>query len=271
MRKTRILKSVLAVSAAAMISVTAVGSYNDSYATREEYVSQLTEIEKEQSAVNSKISDADSELKRERNKLDSINKDYAVVREHIRVAEDEINKLEKQIADTDAKMTELQSNIEKKTKQIKSETSDFMQRIRAMYIAGGSDTYMSVLTDSSDFYDVLMRLELMKRVADHDNEQLDKLVEQKKDLEKLEKDYKAQQDELNETCLKFTDKLNNLNEQKSKLAQMESQQGKTINQLESQKQTLVQRSNELEQKHSEISSKADTTTTTTTTTTTRAA
>ena len=88
MRKKKVLKSVLAVGAAAIISVTAVGSYNDSFATREEYVSQLTEIEKEQSEVNSKISDADSNIKREKTKLESINKDYATVREHIKTAQE---------------------------------------------------------------------------------------------------------------------------------------------------------------------------------------
>ena len=80
MRKKKVLKSVLAMSAAAIISVSAVSSYNGGYATKESYMTQLSEIEKEQSEVNSKLSSADSELEREKNNLASIDKDYADVR-----------------------------------------------------------------------------------------------------------------------------------------------------------------------------------------------
>ena len=268
MRKKKVLKSVLAMSAAAIISVSAVSSYNGGYATKESYMTQLSEIEKEQSEVNSKLSSADSELEREKNNLASIDKDYADVRSRIEKAQAESQDLEKRIAETDKKMTEIQDEITTKTAQIKTETADFMQRIRAMYIAGGSDSYMNVLAESSDFYDVLMRLELMKRVADHDNAQLDDLVEQKKKLEDLEKEYAEQQAELKESMDKYIDLLKTLEEQRSKLSAMQTKSGKTIGELETQKQTLQSRSYELEQKHSEVSSLAETTTTTTTTTTT---
>ena len=49
-----------------------------------------------------------------------------------------------------------------------------------MYVAGGADSYTNVLINSSDFYDILMRIELVTRVAKHDNDELNELLDQYK-------------------------------------------------------------------------------------------
>ena len=269
MRKLRFFKSVVAATAAVAISVTAIGSYNDSFADKESLMTEMSSIESEQADVNAKISSADSELLKEKDNLASINKDYAQVREKVEKVQSEASELEKKIADLDEKMRDNERSIESKTQQIKVETDEFMKRIRAMYVAGGSDTYMSVLAGSDDFYDILMRLELMKRVAAHDNEQLDKLIQQKKELEALKKQYSDQRKELDTSMVRYGDKLKELSEQEKKLADLQAASGKNIDKIESEKQTLVSRANDLEQKYSQVSSQLLTTTTTTTSATTK--
>ena len=265
MRKLRFFKRVVAAVAAVAISVTAIGSYNDSFADKESLMTEMSSIQSEQASVNSKISSADSELSKEKDNLASINKDYAQICEKVEKVQGEASELEKKIADLDEKMRDNERSIESKTQQIKIETDEFMKRIRAMYVAGGSDTYMSVLAGSDDFYDILMRLELMKRVAAHDNDQLDKLIEQKKELETLKKQYSDQRKELDTTMVSYGDKLKELSEQEKKLADLQAASGNTINKLESEKQNLVSKANDLEQKYSQVSSQLLTTTTTTTT------
>ena len=109
------MKKALTMTAAVVLSVTAVSSYNDSYATKESYMTQLSEIEDEQSKVNSQLSDAESELDKEKDNLASINTDYASVRKQIEQSQAEIERLEKQIADADQKRCETQDSIDKKT------------------------------------------------------------------------------------------------------------------------------------------------------------
>ena len=46
-----------------------------------------------------------------------------------------------------------------------------------MYVSGGNDSLASVLLGSSDFFDMLMRMELIKRVADYNNGVIDNLHE----------------------------------------------------------------------------------------------
>ena len=72
-----------------------------------------------------------------------------------------------------------QRNIEKKQAEINKGIEDFKQRLRAMYIAG-SDSYTTMLLESDSFYDILMRLELIKRVAHHDDTIIDNLIKTQK-------------------------------------------------------------------------------------------
>lgn len=157
MRKIKALKSLVAAAAALAITFSAVGSYNGGSAEneRESYLTQLSEIEDQQKSVDSQIASADSDIQKEKDNFAAINKDYADVRKRISDAEEEAARLEKQIAETDEKMTDTSDKIDLKTQQIQSETADFMKRIRAMYVAGGTATYVNVLAEASDFYDVL--------------------------------------------------------------------------------------------------------------------
>lgn len=77
-------------------------------------------------------------------------------------------------------------NIDKKQQEIDSGINDFKQRLRAMYIAG-SDSYTTMLLESDSFYDILMRLELIKRVAHHDDTMIDGLVKLKSEYEDLQR------------------------------------------------------------------------------------
>ena len=55
-----------------------------------------------------------------------------------------------------------------------------------MYIAG-SDSYTTMLLESDSFYDILMRLELIKRVAHHDDTIIDNLIKLKTEYEDMQK------------------------------------------------------------------------------------
>lgn len=71
-----------------------------------------------------------------------------------------------------------------------------------MYVAGNS-SYTDILIGSTDFYDMLMKIELVKRVADHDNTMIDGLVELKGEYESQEAELEANKTELetNKTTL----------------------------------------------------------------------
>lgn len=82
------------------------------------------------------------------------------------------------MAELDGKQLDTQHSLELQETAIDEGKDDFMERIRAMYVAGGANSYTNVLINSSDFYDVLMRIELVTRVAKHDNDELEDLLAQ---------------------------------------------------------------------------------------------
>lgn len=94
------------------------------------------------------------------------------------------------MAQLDSDMRDTQYQLEQAEDDIAVGIDEFKERLRAMYIAG-NDSYSEVLINADNFYDVLMRVEFVKRVAAHDNEVIDDLLEQKAKIEK----YKAELDE----------------------------------------------------------------------------
>lgn len=88
--------------------------------------------------------------------------------------EAEILNLKEQISILDTRIVETRTLIEGKTKEIDEEIVEFKERLRVMYM-DGTDSIASIIVGSADFYDILMRTELMERVSRHDKEMIDDL------------------------------------------------------------------------------------------------
>ena len=204
------------------------GSVSDiALADNDTYSSQLEELKKQQQELDKQIADADKKLADEQDNLEAIKKKYKSIQKKIANSEKYSSELEDQMAELDGKQLDTQHSLDLQETAINEGKDDFMERIRAMYVAGGADSYTNVLINSSDFYDILMRIELVTRVAKHDNDELNELLDQYKKLEKT----KAELDE----------------------------------QIKNDKSDLENKSQQVDNKYAEVSSKANTTTTTTTT------
>ena len=100
-----------------------------------------------------------------------------------------------------------------------------------MYIAG-SESYTEVLLGSKDFYDMLMKIELVKRVADHDKNELDSLVKLKDEYEAELTALEQKQQELKEKNDELTAQKEKSEKQKKKLAGLYEKSKKLISELE---------------------------------------
>ena len=168
------------------------GSVSDiALADNDTYSSQLEELKKQQQELDKQIADADKKLADEQDNLEAIKKKYKSIQKKIANSEKYSSELEDQMAELDGKQLDTQHSLDLQETAINEGKDDFMERIRAMYVAGGADSYTNVLINSSDFYDILMRIELVTRVAKHDNDELNELLDQYKKLEKT----KAELDE----------------------------------------------------------------------------
>ncbi len=89
----------------------------------------------------------------------------------------EIDALQKKIDDTEKQIEETQKQIEKKQAEFRDIYDLYCQRLRAMYISGNVSTLEIFLDSGWDMSSLLTRAQMVKSIAEKDNETLDKLME----------------------------------------------------------------------------------------------
>lgn len=186
------------------------------------YTDKLQQLAEEQERIERELDEAGSGLIDETEKqklilrkIDNINQKADVLNAYMTQMEMEIS-TEKQQAD------ELKREVDEGIEAYK-------KRLRAMYIAGDV-SYTEVLLNSGDFFDVLMRSELVKRVADYDSRTLDSLVEKKNKydekvakLESEQEEYDAQARELEQERAELAELYNSSKELKALLKQQQEE------------------------------------------------
>ena len=81
-------------------------------------------------------------------------------------------------------------------KQVEKDRELFKKRIRAMYVHG-NDGILSALVGATSFYDILSRVDIVKRISKHDNEIINRLRDEINTLTKSEQDLTASLQSLN--------------------------------------------------------------------------
>lgn len=199
---TKTIKHILAIILALVISLTVfTGLSSDTQNALSTSADEISEAKEKadyysdkQSAIDEKIAAADENIKTEEQKQASIQKKIDLVQEKISVIEEHVNSIQKEINTLNKKIIETQNKVDTKKKEIDIGIENFGKRLRAMYIAG-DESYLSMILGSTDFYDILMKVELVKRIAEHDDKMIDSLVAAKEEYESakvlLEKDKKS--------------------------------------------------------------------------------
>lgn len=224
------------------------------------YSQKLAELEKQAKEIDDKIKGADSDIESAEAKKAAVDEKIAVVTKKISTINEYSRQLAKDIAETDSKMRAVKKKAEDKKAEIESGAAQFKQRLRAMYM-NGSDSYASVLFSSQDFFDMLMRTELIDRVAKHDNDAIDALVKAKDEYEADQKELENEIAELSKKSGEYKTQLQELQKQNEELEELSKQSSMTIDELNKLK-------SELQQQGVNISAQKQALTTTTTTTTT---
>lgn len=180
-----------------------------------QYAEQLREISKKQQEINEKLDEYQKDI-------ESKEKEQKLIREKINSVNEEIKVLNTYMTALELQISTNKRNIEKKQQEISESVESFKKRLRTMYIAG-TDSYTTVLLESNSFYDILMRMELIKRVAEHDDSMIDGLVKLKSEYEDLQKELDEQQAEYDKQYEQYTNQKEALSKlyRSSTEAQME--------------------------------------------------
>lgn len=235
--------------------------------TMQEYQDKLSALQQQQDELNDKINNASNELDGLKEKKAAIDEKIEIIEEKIKLVSDYTTQMELAIADLDMELRETRDSLDNTQGEIDTGISDYKQRLRAMYIAGNT-SYASVLLESDDFYDMLMRMELIKRVSAHDSAIIDNLVSLKDEYQQTEDSLKAKQQDMAATAATYTEQLSQLRSDMEELEKLKAENEAASQDINNLLNDLEGQKAEVSQQQAQVSQDIATYTTTTTTTTT---
>ncbi|MBR1739968.1 MAG: peptidoglycan DD-metalloendopeptidase family protein [Ruminococcus sp.] len=181
------------------------------------YAERLKEIDELEQQADEDMSAAESAIQDEKDKQKAIVEKIQLIDEKISVTNQYITALEIEINTNRRQLEQLEW-------EIKDTVETFKKRLRALYIAG-NDTYMTVLFESDSFYDVLMRMELIQRVAEHDDKLINDLYAMRDEHEAVKQQLDAEQQEYNK-------QINDLAQERAELSELYMTSEETLAMLE---------------------------------------
>lgn len=178
-----------------------------------------------------KLNEINQSIKEKKNKLEDINNDKSSAEKEMSALDKEMGQVSSKLQELNRKIESLNSEIKTKEKEIDEkkkefdkEESLFKERVRAMY-KSGSTGYVDVILESSDFSDLVNRVEMVTRIMNYDKELLAYIDKNKKELEtkkfQLESHKKTVLNLKSEADEKYKTLQAKSNEKKSLVAKLE--------------------------------------------------
>ncbi|MBE6883026.1 MAG: hypothetical protein E7487_00315 [Ruminococcaceae bacterium] len=176
---------------------------------KDELSNQLSDITAQKDAIQKEINNAKSE--KEKAQLEKKNLDYQIslIKEEIALLEEqialleleiderevEINDREADIAQTEGLIQDTERLIANKESEISDTFNTFALRLRAMYMNNNVST-LGLLLGAESFTEFLTRAEVLRRIAQHDNEIIDQLTKTKEEITKIKEELALDKNEL---------------------------------------------------------------------------
>ena len=148
--------------------------------TTEEYKDLISNLEKDQAQIEAELKDLKNDKSAQNAKKQAILNKVDNLQSQINVCNDQLNSYTDQIE-------QLETDIKTKNQELEDARYAFKQRLRAIYMSGGTTaSSLTVLMSADNLSDLLAKSELTKSVSAYDkaltNKLIDdvKLIEQKK-------------------------------------------------------------------------------------------
>ncbi|MCI8497587.1 MAG: peptidoglycan DD-metalloendopeptidase family protein [Clostridiales bacterium] len=193
-------------------------------------------LESQIAAAQSKMDGAAEEKELTLQKINNVYEQITLLSEQISGYEGEIAVINSQIGECDSNITALTDKISEMESQISQKETDieenyelFKRRMRSLYMTGEVNT-LTVLLNSEDFADYLLKTEISKKVAKHDQElistlkqDIEEINQSKAEVEASKADLESQKTSMVEKREASQAKLNEVNEAQSALSERQAE------------------------------------------------
>ncbi len=216
----------------------------------------IADLIAKQEELDKKIAETKDDIQSEKENKEAIEEQVATVQKTILALNETIAATQDEISALETSIAENETQVEEQHEQIVQGVNDFKVRLKTMYVAG-NNTYSDIIVGASDFYDMLMKMELVKRVAEHDDDMIDGLVD-------LKNKYEADVAELNSQKAELEVKQADLETQKeanegqrNKLAQLVNESQIIIDQKNGDKEIYENNLAIIEQERAQFEKELD--------------
>ncbi len=166
-------------------------------AQKQEYKNEIAEIKQEIEenkkkidALDDEASQYDDDIAALQSKIDILQDQIGLYNAEIGLIDKDINRIDGQIKDIENEINSLNDEIKNLDKQVveleqkKADTYTLLgERIRVSYMSGASTSLEFILTsDDFEFQSYLERVELLKRIAEHDDALIERLEQNIEDI-----------------------------------------------------------------------------------------
>lgn len=196
-------RKALAVLSAVILTATSLTLGAKQNPNNLTYAKTLKEIEQEKKDKQDQIDKKKAELKKLAEDLSDKSAYEQTLKEEINLIngkmvliDSQMSNLIGEISDKESEIADLQNQIDEEEVAVQEGLKAFKSRIRALYVHG-NDSLLSALVGASSFYDVLARVDLIKRISKHDDEMITNLREEIQTLTNHKQDLTASVQALN--------------------------------------------------------------------------
>lgn len=208
------------------------------------YTDQLEALSEKQKELDERIKNASLSA----NKQDELEEALA---EQIDTINEKLNVLNSYMTSLEFSMSTNQRAMDAKQREIDKGIENFKKRLRALYLLGET-SYADVLLGSEDFYDVLMRLDLIKSVAEFDSKAIDDLTREKDELAQIQAQHEAEEQEYLERMTELESEKENLDNLYNRTKRTREKLEKEIKLLDEQQEAYNAERQAFEEEMSDI-------------------
>ena len=170
---------------------------------------QLSDLENQKSEIDKAIAELEQDITKKEQLKEQLQRQISNTQEQISICNQEIESLSDEIS-------RLEADIEAKNIQLEENKASFKQRVRAMYMSGGTND-LEILLGADNFADYLSRSELSRSVSERDQDLMEEIATAISEIESDVTAVEAKKEERTEAKKTLAAKQKDLKDQMSEV------------------------------------------------------
>ena len=185
------LCSVITISAMSAYS----GRITEKSSVEAKTIAEIQEERKQNEAaidaLQNEIDSLEGQKDKEKAYQQTLSEQITLIQNNIKLLDDELAQIGADIETAEANISTLNEDIAAQQLEVDANIELFKERLCAMYVTG-NDSLASAVLGSTDFYDMLSRVEMVNCIAAHDEELVNKILDEISNLEKSKSDLETE-------------------------------------------------------------------------------